>query len=74
MINFKWYRFSELTTHQLYSILTLRSDVFVVEQNCAYSDADGKDSGAVHLLGMESNSLRSYLRLFPPSEIEPDHY
>lgn len=70
MINFKWYSFSELTTQQLYELLVLRSDVFVVEQNCAYSDVDGKDQLALHLLGMEQNVLVSYLRLFPPTDVE----
>lgn len=69
MIHFKWYRFSELSTQQLYSVLTLRSDVFVVEQNCAYADPDGRDTDALHLLGIEKDALRAYLRLFPPSEV-----
>jgi ElaA protein len=70
MINFNWYSFSELTAEQLYAVLILRSDVFVVEQNCAYSDPDGKDIGALHLLGMEKGSLVAYLRLFPPVDTE----
>jgi len=41
--------------------------VFVVEQNCIYQDADGKDITALHLLGMENNTLVAYLRLFPPT-------
>lgn len=70
MINFNWYNFSELTIEQLYAVLALRSDVFVVEQNCAYPDPDGKDRYAIHLLGMEKNALVSYLRLFPPADPE----
>lgn len=70
MINFNWYRFSELTVEQLYSVLVLRCNVFVVEQNCAYQDVDGKDPYALHLLGMENNSLICYLRLFLPSNLE----
>ncbi len=70
MLNFKWYEFSELTAEQLYNVLMLRSDVFIVEQNCVYPDVDGKDFFALHLLGMQENSLVAYLRLFPPTEIE----
>ena len=43
MINFNWYKFSELTVGQLYSILALRANVFIVEQNCVSLDPDGKD-------------------------------
>jgi ElaA protein len=70
MINFNWYKFSELTVEQLYAVLVLRSDIFVVEQHCAYLDPDGKDIFALHLLGMEKDSLVAYLRLFPPTDIE----
>jgi ElaA protein len=70
MIHFKWYSFAELTAEQLYAVLSLRSHVFVVEQNCAYPDPDGKDPDAVHLLGMENGSLVAYLRLFSPSQAE----
>jgi ElaA protein len=70
MINFKWYKFSDLTVEQLYTVLSMRSDVFVVEQNCIYLDPDGKDIFALHLLGEEKNSLAAYLRLFPPTDIE----
>ena len=41
--------FHELTTQELYNILQLRSEVFVVEQNCIYQDIDGKDQKAVHI-------------------------
>lgn len=67
MINFKWYAFSDLTVHQLYAILILRSAVFVVEQNCPYLDPDGEDIFALHLLGMEEEKLVAYIRLFPPT-------
>lgn len=72
MIYFKWYKFTELTIQQLYTILALRSDVFVVEQRCIYLDADGKDFDAMHLLGMEEEQLSAYIRLFPPKE-DQDH-
>jgi ElaA protein len=70
MINFNWYQFSELTIEQLYAVLALRSNVFVVEQHCVYLDPDGNDVFALHLLGMEKNSLVAYIRLFPPTDIE----
>ena len=44
--------FHELTTQELYNILQLRSEVFVVEQNCIYQDIDGKDQKAVHILSL----------------------
>lgn len=69
-IHFNWYAFSELTVEQLYAILTLRSEVFVVEQRCPYLDPDGKDRAALHLLGMKKNALVAYIRLFPPTEAE----
>lgn len=64
MIHFNWYHFSELKVEQLYAVLSLRSEVFVVEQECVYLDPDGKDPSALHLLGMENNKLAAYLRLF----------
>ena len=67
MIRFNWYRFSELSTQQLYAVLALRSEVFVVEQNCVYLDIDGNDQNALHLLVMENDSLVAYLRLLPPT-------
>ena len=70
MINFNWYPFSNLSVEQLYAVLALRSEVFVVQQNCVYLDPDGKDIFALHLLGQEKNSLVAYLRLFPPTDTE----
>ena len=43
--------FKALSTNELYSVLQLRSEVFVVEQNCVYQDIDGKDQKALHLIG-----------------------
>jgi ElaA protein len=70
MLSFNWYQFSELTVEQLYTVLMLRSDVFIVEQNCVYPDADGKDLFAHHLLVMENNALVAYLRVFPPTDLD----
>ncbi|MCX2718502.1 GNAT family N-acetyltransferase [Lentiprolixibacter aurantiacus] len=58
--------FDELSTHELYQLLQLRSEVFVVEQDCAYQDVDGKDQIALHLMGIEGDNLFAYTRIFPP--------
>ena len=50
-INFKCVHFSELTIYELYDAMALRQEIFSVEQNCAYLDADGKDLQGFHLLG-----------------------
>ena len=63
-ITFKIKRFNELSTSELYSSLQLRSEVFVVEQNCVYQEVDGKDDNAIHVLGFLDNELASYSRIF----------
>lgn len=57
--------FDELTTHELYAILRLRCEVFVVEQNCPYLDEDGKDQGSFHLMGWDGHLLAAYTRIIP---------
>jgi ElaA protein len=59
-------RFEELTPYQLYAILQLRNEVFVVEQNCVFQDADDKDQKCYHLMGFNGNRLVAYTRLVPP--------
>lgn len=61
-------KFGELSTDQLYEILQLRARVFVVEQECAYLDPDGKDRIALHILGYEQDSLAAYTRIFGPGD------
>ncbi len=56
--------FKELTTTQLYNILQLRSEVFVVEQDCVYQDIDGKDEKALHILGIKDKKVITYTRCF----------
>ena len=57
----------ELTVSELHAVLKLRSEVFVVEQNCVYLDPDGKDNGALHLCGWLGNELLvAYARLLEP--------
>jgi ElaA protein len=58
-------RFDELTPYQLYAILQLRNEVFVVEQNCVFQDADNKDQDCYHLMGFLDNKLAAYTRLVP---------
>src|SRR5690349_9163425 len=62
-------KFEELSPYQLYAILQLRNEVFVVEQNCVFQDADDKDQNAYHLMGFDSNKLVAYTRLVAPGEI-----
>lgn len=57
--------FNALTVHELYAILQLRSEVFVVEQNCVFQDIDFKDQRAYHLMGYIDNQLLAYTRLLP---------
>ncbi len=56
--------FEELSINQLYQILQLRSEVFVVEQDCVYQDIDGKDQKALHILGYKDDVLVAYTRCF----------
>lgn len=66
MITFRCKAFYELTTPQLYGIMALRQEVFVVEQNCAYLDADGKDIKGWHVVGYDDDGkLMGYARLLP---------
>lgn len=58
--------FEDLTLQQLYAILQLRIEVFIVEQNCPFQDADNKDSKGYHLMGWNSEKLAAYTRLLPP--------
>lgn len=56
--------FKELTLKELYDLLQLRSEVFVVEQDCVYQDVDGKDKKALHVLGYKNENLVAYTRIF----------
>ena len=57
-------RFEALTTNELYAILRLRSEVFVVEQDCVYQDLDDKDKKALHVMGWYDNTIVAYTRIF----------
>jgi len=62
----KWFckKWKELSSDEVYSLLELRSEVFVVEQNCVYQDIDLKDKEALHLLGYLKKNLVAYSRCF----------
>ncbi len=66
MLNIKVKSFKELTLQELYNLLQLRSEVFVVEQDCVYQDIDGKDKNALHVLGIKNNKVIAYTRIFKP--------
>jgi ElaA protein len=64
----KWIckKFHELTVDELYVLLRLRSEVFVVEQNCVFLDMDNKDQECHHLLGWIGDELAASVRIVPP--------
>ncbi|EIT66454.1 GNAT family N-acetyltransferase [Lactococcus garvieae] len=65
--------FEELTRSELYKILHVRSEVFVVEQACAYQDIDGKDQKSLHLwLEDEEGAIQSYCRILPAGLSYPE--
>lgn len=68
-IQWQWCDFAQLSNHDVYAMLALRSEVFVVEQQCIYHDIDGLDLAAWHLLGWQElqgrRSLVAYLRCLP---------
>jgi len=68
MIDIKIKEFSEITTQELYDLLQLRSEVFVVEQDCVYQDLDGKDQKALHIIGFKNNKVVAYTRVFRPGD------
>ena len=73
MPDWVWRSFPELTADELYDIFVLRQTVFVVEQNCAYLDADGWDRGSRHLYARDTSGLMvAYLRLVEPGVNYPE--
>ena len=67
-ISIIWRNFSDLSPHELYALLKLRSKVFVVEQQCLYLDLDDRDESARHLLVNSEQAVGAYLRLRSSSE------
>jgi len=68
MLDIKVKSFEAINTTELYELLQLRSEVFVVEQDCVYQDIDGKDQKALHVLGYKDDNLVAYTRLFKPGD------
>lgn len=60
--------FQKLTNNELYGVLRLRSEVFVVEQDCVYQDLDNKDQKALHVLGFQDGLIVAYTRIFKPGD------
>ena len=67
-MNFIAKYFSELNTTELYEILQLRAEVFVVEQDCIYQDIDFKDQKSLHIIGYKNNKIVAYTRIFKPGD------
>ncbi len=63
-ISFKIKSFEELSTSELYKILRLRAEVFIIEQACIYQDIDDKDQKAFHVIGYKNNEIIAYTRIF----------
>jgi ElaA protein len=66
MIKWTCKPFGELSVYELYDIIRLRNEVFVVEQNCVFQDADNKDQLCFHFCGWKNDQLIAYVRLVPP--------
>lgn len=64
--------FNELSAGELYALLKLRVDVFVVEQKCAYHELDGLDADALHVYYTDSGEVAAYLRVLPQGAMFDD--
>jgi len=72
-MTFEFKHFSELSLDELYNILQLRSEIFVVEQDCVYNDIDGLDKEAVHQFCEKDGEIVAYSRLLKPGTRFPDY-
>lgn len=70
---FKFKYFSELTVDEIYNILQLRAEIFVVEQDCVYNDIDGLDKKAIHQYYKKDGKIVAYSRLLKPGSRFPDY-
>lgn len=68
----KYFKFDDLKPRELYEILRLRSEIFVVEQNCVYQDLDNKDLNSLHLCMYDNSRLVAYLRCIPQGISYPE--
>ena len=73
MISWSIKSFDELSKNELYDLLKLRSEVFVVEQNCVYQDIDDKDIKGTHFFGQDGSDLIAYLRVMEVGVLYPNH-
>ena len=73
MISWSRKNFDELNKNELYDLLKLRSEVFVVEQNCVYQDIDNKDKKGSHFFAHDGSDLIAYLRLMELGVFYPNH-
>ncbi|MFA5557646.1 MAG: GNAT family N-acetyltransferase [Flavobacteriaceae bacterium] len=67
-IQWKIKRFEDLSVFELYGLLRLREQVFIIEQNCIYPDLDNKDPKAIHIIGCKNDEVIAYSRIFHPSD------
>lgn len=72
-MEFRFKHFSELSADELYDILQLRAEIFVVEQNCVYNDLDALDKVATHQFLYKNKQLLAYARLLQPGTRFPDY-
>ena len=68
-MNWACKKFEELTPNELYAIIRLRNEVFVVEQNCVFQDADNIDQACFHVMGWKEDLLAAYTRIVPANII-----
>lgn len=67
-VKFETKAFDQLNTSDLYEILRLRAEVFIVEQDCVYQDIDNKDQKGLHVIGYKNNKIIAYTRVFKPGD------
>lgn len=72
-LRWEFKKFDALTAAEVYALLKLRSEVFVVEQNCVFLDMDDKDQLCHHLLGYKGDLLAAYTRIVPTGVSYPDY-
>lgn len=72
-MEFEFKTFKELSVNELYEILQLRAEIFVVEQNCVYNDLDGLDKLAIHQFLKKNGEIIAYSRLLKPGTRFPDY-
>ncbi|HQV06299.1 MAG TPA: GNAT family N-acetyltransferase [Chitinophagaceae bacterium] len=74
MHDLKWKisAFADLSAAELYTILQLRNEVFVVEQNCIFQDADNVDQLSFHISGRQQDAIIAYARIVPPGILYPE--